>query len=93
MSTPTLRAVPTRPLPRGPETHLICQAHLRGHQETTVRVLVPVDGPPDSATVAVRVGPLLLLIEDQAALDDVAGALHQARCLGRRVLHDLPPQT
>lgn len=92
MSAPTLRAVPTLPEALAPETHLICQAHLRGHQETTVRVLVPVNGSSDSATVAVRVGPLLLLIEDQAALDDVAGALHQARRLGRRVLRGLPPQ-
>lgn len=80
MSTRTLHLVPRAPA-RPAQTALTCQVQLCGPQETTVRVLTPVNDTLPGPTVAVRIGPLLLLIGDQDALDDAADAFDQARRL------------
>ena len=59
---------------------LVCQATLSGPQETTVRVLTPVTGL-GKPHLAVRVGPILLLVADQPALRSVADAVRQAELL------------
>ncbi len=56
---------------------VVTQAMVRGPQPTTVRTLNPVTGGA-GPQIAVRVGPILILVADRAALDSFAHAWRQA---------------
>jgi hypothetical protein len=67
------------------------QAVLEGMQEVRVQAVTPLAGP-GHGQVAVRVGRLLIYINDREALDSFLGAWQQAAELGDRAFGvALPP--
>lgn len=78
MTAPSRRLRAVSSPPRSSACMVVCQASLTGQQEISVRVLMPVSGPPESR-IAVRVGAVLLLISDQHALDSLAAAVEEAQ--------------
>ncbi|WP_270886547.1 hypothetical protein [Pedococcus sp. 5OH_020] len=52
---------------------VVCQATLHGPQDTSVRTLIPVTGT-GGPHVAVRIGPILLLVADRQAMTSLLDA-------------------
>jgi hypothetical protein len=59
---------------------VVTQAMVAGAQETAVRVLKPINGS-DSPKIAVRVGPIMVLVSDRPALESFVDAWKQAEAL------------
>ncbi len=78
--TPRLRLVPSLSEPASSTVTVVTQATVRGRQPTTVRALYPVTGG-GGPQIAVRVGPILILVADRAALESFVNAWRQAEGL------------
>ena len=76
-TSPPLRFLPSVP-DEGPRFGVVTQATVRGPQTTAVRTLHPVTGNT-TPQIAVRVGPILVLVVDHAALDSFVSAWRQAQ--------------
>ncbi|WP_270889991.1 hypothetical protein [Pedococcus sp. 5OH_020] len=66
-----------------------CQATLHGPQDTSVRTLIPVTGT-SGPHVAVRIGPILLLIADRPAMKSVLDAWLHADQLAAAAFEQKP---
>jgi hypothetical protein len=63
-----------------PECSMVCQASFSGPQQTSARVLTPVSGS-EAPHIAVRVGPLLLRLNDRGALHSLIDVCGEAEGL------------
>jgi len=82
MSTaPRLSAVPAT-TEQSPRVTVVTQATARGRQPTAVRTLHPVTGG-GRTQIAVRVGPILIMVADREALDSFVHAWRQAEEMAR----------
>ncbi len=73
-----------------PRCMLAVQAIQAGPQDTRVSVVAPSGSTTGFGYVSVRVGRVLLVIEDQDALNSWKEALQEAEQVGRK--HLTPPQ-
>lgn len=85
-----LTAVPKAPGSNTSVCSIVCQTTISGPQQTSVRVLTPVSGP-DGPHIAVRLGGLLLLISDRAALGCLSDACTAAEALADRAFGGASP--
>ena len=75
-TSPPLRLVPSV-RDEGPRFSVVTQATVSGTQPSAVRTLHPVTGNT-TPQIAVRVGPILVLIADREALDSFVSAWRHA---------------
>ena len=75
-TSPPLRLVPSVP-DEGPRFTVVTQAMASGTQPTAVRTLHPVTGNT-TPQIAVRVGPILVLVADREAPDSFVRAWRHA---------------
>ncbi len=78
--SPRLRLVPSAAEPASSTVTVVTQATVQGRQPATVRALYPVRSGAGQQ-IAVRVGPILILVADRAALDSFVSAWRQAEGL------------
>lgn len=75
-TSPRLRLVESVP-DEGPRFSVVTQALVIGTQQTALRALSPVTGST-TPQIAVRVGPILVLVADYEALDSFINAWRRA---------------